>query len=108
MQTSIRSLIISSLALCGILLPVLSCKKHEVQEPSKPDIIQIQGVAEPPELLVLAEKKFIHTAESDALGKAVENIKNGSEATALPALDAYVAKYPQVGDTYRSGLPSDV
>jgi tetratricopeptide (TPR) repeat protein len=100
MKTSIRSLIMSSLVLGVILLPILSCKKHEVQAPSQPDVIRIQGVNEPPELLVPAEKKFVHTEETDALGKAVENIKNGSEATALPALDAFVAKYPQVGDTY--------
>ena len=100
MQTSIRSLIISTLVLYGILLPILSCKKHEVQAPSQPYVIRIQGANEPRELLVPAEKKFAHTEEADALGKAVENIKNGSEATALPALNAFVAKYPQVGDTY--------
>jgi len=97
---TLRRPFISSLFVAGLLMPLSSCKKHVAQGASQPDVVRIQGMQEPPELLIPAEKRFVHTEETDALGKAVENIKGGNEAASLPAIDAYIAKYPQIGDTY--------
>lgn len=91
---------ISSLALVAVLLPLASCRKHRAQETVPRDAIRISGVNEPPELLIPAEKPPVRTEETDALGKVLSNLKAGNEAAMLPAFDAYLAKYPGVGDLY--------
>lgn len=47
--------------------------------------------------LASAEKKFVHTEEVDALAKAMENIKDGKEASQLPALDAFIRPHRSQG-----------
>lgn len=81
-------------------LGLSSCKKRTPPSVIQPETVRIEGVNEPPELLVPAEKKFVHTEETDALAKAVENIKGGNEVSQLPAIDAFISKYPRVGDAY--------
>jgi len=97
---NLRRTLIASALLTVFTAALSSCKKHGAPSVAQPEIIRIEGVSEPPELLVPAEKKFVHTEEVDALFKAVENVKSGNEASQLPALDAFISKYPQVGDAY--------
>ena len=74
-----------------------SCKKH----PSKTDsVIRIEGVNEPPELLIPTEAPLAKTDDVQAFVKALEGIHGGNEVQALPSLDAFIQKYPYFGDAY--------
>ncbi len=83
------------IVLCATLMT--SCKKH----PSKTDsIIRVDGVNEPPELLIPAEAPIAKTEEIQAFVKALEGIHGGNEVQALPGLNAFIQHYPSFGDAY--------
>src|SRR5579875_2674107 len=96
MKTIARMTAIGTLLVISTV-PITSCKKR----PAKADhIIRIEGVKEPPELLIPAEAPVEKTDEIQALVKALEGVHGGNEAQALPGLDAFIQKYPPFGDAY--------
>ena len=86
--------------LCGCFGAWYACKKPVANPADSPNVVRIEGVNEPAELLVPGEKKLVHTEQMDALGNLIMSIKSGQEAAAISALGGFIDKYPRVGDTY--------
>ena len=97
MTLLLRTALFATLFLVAVATTT-SCKKRSTQYPGT---IRIDGVNEPAELLVTAEKPAPRTEQMEALGKALEDVSGGHEVQGLPALDAFIQKYPDVAEAYQ-------
>jgi tetratricopeptide (TPR) repeat protein len=101
---------IAALACTALLLTTTSCRQSGTAlapKSWKTDVIRIDGVTEPAELLLPAEKAFVPTKQDEAtlktaqeFIKATENVKSGHEIDGLPALDVFIVAHPQMRDAY--------
>jgi tetratricopeptide (TPR) repeat protein len=92
-----------------VLLVNTSCKKQDATEQtsgqetparSQPIVVRIEGVKEPPELLIPSDSPITRTPQMEDFGKLIEGIKGGHEAAGLPAMNAFIAQHPNFGDAY--------
>ena len=96
MQNFVRILMLCTLSTAVATLTT-SCKKRPHTQTG---VIRIDGIDEPAELLIPAEIAVAKTPEIVALGAALEGMSGGNETRGLPGLDAFILKYPNVGDAY--------
>lgn len=96
-------LLSQTLALIATLSVGISCQKPTGAPTAASDqsnVARIDGVTEPPELLIPGEKPHPVTGEAKAFGKVLEGIKAGHEAAGLPALDAFISAHSRVEEAY--------
>ena len=89
-------LLSQTLALIATLAIGISCQKPTgapMVASDQSNVTRIDGVTEPPELLIPGEKPHPVTEEAKAFGKVLEGIKAGHEAAGLPALDAFISAH---------------
>lgn len=105
MRNVVRRLF-AHLACALVFLPASSCK-NDPTHTDQPDVVRIQGVNEPAELLLPGEKTFLPTKQDEEtlktaqeFIKATDSMKSGHETDGLPAMDAFLAAHPRVGDAY--------
>jgi len=85
----------------SICLGIASCHRtHNEQAVDVREPIRLSGVAEPAELLIPPQKAVQMTPEIKAMSAVFDGMKSGEEVKQLPAVDAYVSKFPDVGDMY--------
>jgi hypothetical protein len=80
---------------------LVSCRRYAVQSVSaSADPMRLSGVVEPAELLIAPQKKIEVTLEISEMLSVLRDVKKGDELSRLPAADAYIRKFPAVGDMY--------
>lgn len=96
-----RATKLAKFSMLAAVFGLVSCSRHAAQPvAASSDPIRLSGIVEPAELLIAPQKKIEATPEISEMLSVLQDVKKGDELSRLPAVDAYIKRFPDVGDMY--------